>query len=95
MARHKRLGLIRDAARSPARCGSIVRAARRCSSKRPIRLTPSLEQEILTAFARVLGADPIVTHWVNPDLIAGFVLRVGDRVTTARCEPGWSTCGRG
>ena len=28
----------------------------------------------------MLGADPIVTQRVNPDLIAGFVIRVGDRV---------------
>jgi F-type H+-transporting ATPase subunit delta len=28
----------------------------------------------------VLGTDPIVSASVNPDLIAGFVIRVGDRV---------------
>ena len=80
MARHKRLGLIRDAAK----------VARKIwfdrSGRTPVQLETAnaldavLEQEILTAFARVLGSDPIVTQWVNPDLIAGFVLRVGDRV---------------
>ena len=43
-------------------------------------LTPELEQEILAALSKVLGADPIVSARVNPDLIAGFVIRVGDRV---------------
>jgi F-type H+-transporting ATPase subunit delta len=80
MARHKRLGLIRDAAKV-ARKMWFDR-----SGRVPVQLETAnaldavLEQEILTAFARVLGSDPIVTQWVNPDLIAGFVLRVGDRV---------------
>ena len=43
-------------------------------------LLPEVEQEILSLLANVLGADPIVSHSVNPDLIAGFVIRVGDRV---------------
>jgi F-type H+-transporting ATPase subunit delta len=80
MARHKRLGLIRDAAKV-ARKMWFDR-----SGRVPVQLETAneldavLEKEILTAFARVLGSDPIVTQWVNPDLIAGFVLRVGDRV---------------
>jgi len=80
MARHKRLGLIRDAAKV-ARKMWFDR-----SGRVPVQLETAneldavLEQEILTAFARVLGSDPIVTQWVNPDLIGGFVLRVGDRV---------------
>jgi F-type H+-transporting ATPase subunit delta len=80
MARHKRLGLIRDAAKV-ARKMWFDR-----SGRTPVQLETAnpldadVEQEILTAFARVLGSDPIVTQWVNPDLIAGFVLRVGDRV---------------
>jgi F-type H+-transporting ATPase subunit delta len=80
MARHKRLGLIRDAAKV-ARKMWFDR-----SGRVPVQLETAneldavLEQEILTAFARVLGSDPIVTQWVNPELIGGFVLRVGDRV---------------
>jgi F-type H+-transporting ATPase subunit delta len=80
MARHGRLGLVRD----------VVAAARkmweRRSGRAPVELetanplTPELEQEILTALGRVLGADPIVSASVNPDLIAGFIVRVHDRV---------------
>ena len=80
MARHKRLSLIRD----------VAKAARKMwqdrSGRVPVELEtantldPTLEQEILSAFGGVLGADPIVTQRVNPDLIAGFVIRVGDRV---------------
>ncbi len=80
MARHKRLGLIRDAAKV-ARKMWYARAGRvPVQLETAHQLEGGLEQEILTAFARVLGSDPIVTQWVNPDLIAGFVLRVGDRV---------------
>jgi F-type H+-transporting ATPase subunit delta len=80
MARHKRLSLIRE----------VARVARKLwlsrSGRVPVQLEtanqvdPALQQEILNAFGRVLGKDPIVTNRVNPDLIAGFVLRVGDRV---------------
>ena len=83
MVRHKRLSLVRH----------VARVARRQWQKRsgrvPVqletanRLEPALEQEILSAFTKVLAADPIVTSRVNPDLIAGFVVRVGDRVYDA------------
>ncbi len=80
MARHKRLNLICDVAKV-ARKMWYVRAGRvpvQLESANP--LDSDLEQEILRSFAGVLGANPIVTQRVNPDLIAGFVLRVGDRV---------------
>jgi F-type H+-transporting ATPase subunit delta len=80
LARHGRLGVLRD----------VIAAARKMWEKRSGRqpveletanpLAPELEQELLSTFARVLGADPIVSARVNPDLIAGFVIRVGDRV---------------
>ena len=78
--KHGRLGMIRD----------VIAAARKIwetqSGRQPVLLetanplTPELEQEILASLAKVLGADPIVSATVNPDLIAGFVIRVGDRV---------------
>lgn len=83
LARHKRLDLIRG----------VAKAARQLWQKRSGRtpvdletanpLTPELEQEILTAFSHALGADPVVAARVNPDLIAGFVIRIGDRVYDA------------
>jgi len=80
MARHKRITLIRDVARA-ARKEWFSRSGRiPAELETANQLDPALQQEILTAFGRVLGADPIVTNRVNPDLIAGFVIRVGDRV---------------
>lgn len=80
MARHKRLNLIREVAKS-ARQMWQQRAGRipvELETANP--LDAALEKEILAAFGGALGADPIVTQRVNPDLIAGFVVRVGDRV---------------
>jgi F-type H+-transporting ATPase subunit delta len=83
MTRHGRITLIRDVARAArkewySRSGRIPTQLETAN-----QLDPALEREILTAFEHVLGADPIVTHRVNPDLIAGFVIRVGDRVYDA------------
>lgn len=80
LTRHGRLGMIRD----------VVGAARKMwetrSGRIPVELetanalTPELEQEILVALKRVLGGEPIVSASINPDLIAGFVIRAHDRV---------------
>jgi F-type H+-transporting ATPase subunit delta len=80
LTHHGRLGMIRD----------VVAAARRMwetrSGRLPVELqtanplSPELEQELLTTLERVLGAEPIVSASVNPHLIAGFIIRVGDRV---------------
>jgi F-type H+-transporting ATPase subunit delta len=83
IARHKRLGVLRDIARS-ARLIWQQRAGRvPVQLETANQLDPALEQEILRSFGKALGADPIVTARINPDLIAGFVLRVGDRVFDA------------
>jgi F-type H+-transporting ATPase subunit delta len=42
-----------------------------------------LEQEIVAALAKTLNVQPIVTVEINPELIAGFVARAGDRVFDA------------
>ncbi|HEX6960647.1 MAG TPA: ATP synthase F1 subunit delta [Lacipirellula sp.] len=80
MARHKRLGLIRDVARVAEKLWQSRAGRVPVQLETANELDPALEREILSAFAHVLRADPIVTHRTNPDLIAGFVLRVGDRV---------------
>jgi F-type H+-transporting ATPase subunit delta len=80
MARHDRLAIIRNVAKA-ARELWQTRANRipvELETANPVE--KSLQQEILKAFEHALGADPIVTDRVNPDLIAGFVIRVGDRV---------------
>jgi F-type H+-transporting ATPase subunit delta len=80
MARHKRLSLIRDVAKVARKIWNVRAGRVPVQLETANELDPALKQEILTSFARVLAADPIVTQRVNPDLIAGFVIRVGDRV---------------
>jgi F-type H+-transporting ATPase subunit delta len=80
MARHKRLSLIRDVAKSARKLWYVRAGKAPVELETAYPLDPALEQEILTSFGRAIGADPIVTQRVNPDLVAGFVIRVGDRV---------------
>jgi F-type H+-transporting ATPase subunit delta len=78
--KHGRLGMVRD----------VIAAARKLwetrSGRLPVHLetanplSPELEQEMLAMLTKVLKVDPIVSASINPDLIAGFIIRVGDRV---------------
>lgn len=80
MARHKRLNLLRDVAKVSRKMWQDRSGRIPVELETANELDAALEKEILLAFGDVLGADPIVTQRVNPDLIAGFVIRVGDRV---------------
>jgi F-type H+-transporting ATPase subunit delta len=80
MARHKRLNLLRDVAKVSRKLWQDRAGRIPVELETANPLDAALEKEILVAFGDVLGADPIVTQRVNPDLIAGFVVRVGDRV---------------
>ena len=46
-------------------------------------LDDSLHKEIVSSLRDSLGIDPVVTTKINPELIAGFVIRVGDKVYDA------------
>lgn len=80
MARHKRLNLLRDVAKVSRKLWQDRSGRIPVELETANPLDATLEKEILVAFGDVLGADPIVTQRVNPDLIAGFVVRIGDRV---------------
>jgi F-type H+-transporting ATPase subunit delta len=80
MARHGRLGLVRDVARVARKLWQTRSGRVPVELETAQPLDRALEREILSAFQALLGGDPMVTSRVNPDLIAGFVLRVGDRV---------------
>jgi F-type H+-transporting ATPase subunit delta len=83
LARHKRLNLIRNVAMA---CRELWQER---SGRTPVDLEtafpvdPALEGEILSAFSHALGSDPVVQSRVNPELISGFVIRIGDRVYDA------------
>jgi F-type H+-transporting ATPase subunit delta len=46
-------------------------------------IDPALQQEMIALIDKRLTADTIVAVKINPDLIAGFVVRAGDRVLDA------------
>ncbi len=83
LANHGRLSALRD----------VVRSARELwdhrSGRKPIelqvaqKLDESLLREVIDSLKKILGIDPVVTTVVNPDLIAGFVVRVDDKVYDA------------
>jgi F-type H+-transporting ATPase subunit delta len=83
MGDHGRLGFLRQVVRS----AQTVWAER--NNRRKVRIelaqeaAPPLLQELVNKLQQSLGAEPVVTTVVNPDLIAGFVVRVGDRVYDA------------
>ncbi len=83
MGDHGRLGFLRQVVRS----AQTVWAER--NNRRNVRIelaqeaAPPLLQELVNKLQQSLGAEPVVTTVVNPDLIAGFVVRVGDRVYDA------------
>ncbi len=83
LTKHDRLGVLRQ----------VVRVAgqlwERRSNRVPVLvelaldLDDSLHKEIVNSLRDKLGIEPVVTTKINPDLIAGFVVRVGDKVYDA------------
>ena len=83
LTKHDRLGVLRQ----------VVRVAGQLWEQRSNRvpvlvelaldLDDSLHKEIVSSLRDSLGIDPVVTTKINPDLIAGFVVRVGDKVYDA------------
>lgn len=83
MTRHRRLGYIRSVARS-ARTLLEDRSGRiHIELQLPAPVSDDLEREIRDTIGGVLGGEPTVSTRINPDLLAGFVARVGDRVFDA------------
>ena len=83
IGRHGRLEILR----------SIIRSANKLWTQRlnqvAVKLElahaidPALQQQMIDLIGKRLNAEPIVTVVINPDLIAGFVVRAGDRVLDA------------
>jgi len=83
LTKHDRLGVLRQ----------VVHVAGQLweerSNRVPVQLElaidpdASLHKEIVNSLRDSLGIEPIVRTKINPDLIAGFVVRVGDKVYDA------------
>ncbi len=83
MAMHGRLGFLRQVVRSAL--GLWQSRNNRSSVQIELALEPAPEllQEIVALLQKSLGTEPVVKTSVNPDLVAGFVIRLGDRVYDA------------
>ncbi len=83
LTKHDRLDILRQ----------VVRVAGQLWESRnnrvPVQLElalagdQALQDEVLHTLRTNLGIEPVMTTTVNPDLIAGFVVRVGDKVYDA------------
>ncbi len=83
MGDHSRLGFLRQVVRSAQTVWAERNSRRTVEVELAQEATPPLLQELVSALKKSLGAEPVVHTTVNPDLIAGFVVRVGDKVYDA------------
>ncbi len=83
MSNHGRLGILRDVVRSAGELWNHRSGHQSVELQVAQELPPPLLQEVIDSLQKTLGVDPVVTTKVNPDLIAGFVVRVGDKVYDA------------
>ncbi len=83
MGDHGRLGFLRQVVRSAQTVWDERNNRRKVRIELAQEAAPPLLQELVNKLQQSLGAEPVVTTVVNPDLIAGFVVRVGDRVYDA------------
>ena len=80
LARHDRLVILREVIQSVQSQWEQRSGRVRVEVQFAVEPDPSLQQEVVTALKALLQADPILTTTLNPDLVAGFVVRVGDMV---------------
>jgi len=80
LARHNRLGILRDVIQSVKSLWEQHRNLVHVEVQFAAEPDELLRQEVVGTLKSLLGADPILSTKVEPDLVAGFVVRVGDKV---------------
>lgn len=83
IAKHGRLGILRQVIRSASALWKVRLDQISVKLELAHPVDKALEEEIVATLAKALNAQPLVSVVINPDLIAGFVARVGDRVFDA------------
>lgn len=83
MANHGRLGILRQVIRSAGKLWEQRSGREAVELQLAHEVDHSLQREIIDSLRKSLGIDPVVTTKINPDLLAGFVVRVGDKVYDA------------
>jgi F-type H+-transporting ATPase subunit delta len=80
LARHGRLGLLRPVARHVEKLDAQRRGQTDVDVRVAVELDKALLTEIEGQLRQALGIEPVLHVTVDPSLIAGVVVRVGDRV---------------
>jgi F-type H+-transporting ATPase subunit delta len=80
LAQHDRLVILREVIQSVQSLWEQRSGRVRVEVQFAVEPDPSLQQEVVTALKVLLQAEPIITTTLDPDLVAGFVVRVGDMV---------------
>ena len=80
LSRHGRLNIVRFASRLATKLHATQRGMTDVEIRVATPLSDALHGEIESRLRQVLGTQPVLTVKVDPSLIAGIVIRVGDRV---------------
>jgi F-type H+-transporting ATPase subunit delta len=83
MTKHGRLGYLRNVVQSAVVLWRERNNHVQVELQLAHALDSALHQEVLASLGSALNIDPDVTTKINPDLIAGFIVRVGDKVYDA------------
>ena len=80
LSRHGRLGLLRQVSRLATKLHAKQRGMTDVEIRVASPLDDTLRGEIQSHLRKVLGTEPVLDVKIDPSLIAGIVIRVGDRV---------------
>jgi F-type H+-transporting ATPase subunit delta len=80
LSRHGRLGIVRLVSRIAKKLHATARGMTDVEIRVATPLDDALRGEIQMQLRKVLGTEPVLSVKVDPSLIAGMVVRVGDRV---------------
>jgi F-type H+-transporting ATPase subunit delta len=80
LSRHGRLGLVRQVSRLATKMHAKQRGMTDVEIRVATPLDDGLRGELQSQLRKFLGTEPVLNISVDPSLIAGIVIRVGDRV---------------
>jgi len=83
LAKHDRLGIVRHVVRSANQLWEERSGRVEVQVQSACELDAPLMQELRDTLSKVLDCDPIISTEVDPELIGGFVVRMGDKVFDA------------
>ena len=83
LANHGRLGLLRHVVRATDLLWQEQNNRVQVQVRSASELDHSLQQELRDTLGKALDCDPVITMTVDPELIGGFVVKMGDKVFDA------------